>query len=504
MHYLTAADRFLEQAIPNACTAKTLPPSQRMQIGLQALAGSQPVTELSKRSDVSRKFVYEQKAKAKAALDEAFLAGTDDDKVLFHLPVTRAWLRQFVLALTLICHSSLRGVVEILRDLFNYDMSLGDVHNIVSNAVKMARAHNRAQDLAYINMAALDEIFQAGWPVLVGVDVRSSFCFLLNREEHRDEDTWALRLLELKERNFAPAATIADFAAAIRAGQNLAELGATCRGDVFHLLQEVTPVVTYLENRAYEAIDAHSKLAQKKAKTKRQGKPTLSLACQAAIKHREAEQAITLADDVTMLARWLHYDVFAVSGLAYADRCALYDFILSELQTRVELCSHRLKPICTLLEKQRDKVLAFAAELDRDLISLAKEFQVPEFLVRQLLDVQALPEQNPKRWQKEAELRQKLDYTFHSVNEAVQDLKTQVVRASSVVENLNSRLRSYFFLRRHLGPDYLELLQFFLNHRRFLRSQHAERVGKSPAELLTGVKHPHWLEMLGFTLFSPN
>ena len=40
------------------------------------------------------------------------------------------------------------------------------------------------------------------------------------------------------------------------------------------------------------------------------------------------------------------------------------------------------------------------------------------------------------------------------------------VRASSVVENLNSRLRNYFFLRRHLGPDYLQLLQFFLNHRR--------------------------------------
>jgi hypothetical protein len=29
------------------------------------------------------------------------------------------------------------------------------------------------------------------------------------------------------------------------------------------------------------------------------------------------------------------------------------------------------------------------------------------------------------------------------------------VRASSVIENLNSRLRNCFFLRRHLGRDYL-------------------------------------------------
>ena len=68
----------------------------------------------------------------------------------------------------------------------------------------------------------------------------------------------------------------------------------------------------------------------------------------------------------------------------------------------------------------------------------------------------------------------------------------------------NSRLRPYFFLRRHLGAAYLTLLQFFLNHRRFMRSEHAERVGKSPAELLTGQPHPHWLEMLGYQRFSPN
>jgi hypothetical protein len=87
---------------------------------------------------------------------------------------------------------------------------------------------------------------------------------------------------------------------------------------------------------------------------------------------------------------------------------------------------------------------------------------------------------------------------------AVTALLGQVVRASSVIENLNSRLRNYFFPRRHLGADYLALLQFFLNHRRFVRSEHAGRVGKSPAELLTGQSHPHWLELLGYTPFSRN
>ena len=84
----------------------------------------------------------------------------------------------------------------------------------------------------------------------------------------------------------------------------------------------------------------------------------------------------------------------------------------------------------------------------------------------------------------------------------MEELAAQVVRASSLVENLNSRLRTYFFLRRQLGNGYLTLLQFFLNHRRYLRSEDPGRVRKSPAELLTGEEHAHWLELLGYTRFS--
>jgi len=53
-----------------------------------------------------------------------------------------------------------------------------------------------------------------------------------------------------------------------------------------------------------------------------------------------------------------------------------------------------------------------------------------------------------------------------------------------------------------LGAPYLNLLQFFLNHRTFLRSHRPERAGKSPKELMTGQSHPHWLELLGFTRFQ--
>ena len=92
-------------------------------------------------------------------------------------------------------------------------------------AIAKARPHNLEQNLAPVEIAGLDEIFQNRQPVLVGADIASTYCFLLSSEEHRDADTWALRLLEAKERGLAPRATVADFGTAIRAGQKLAMPG---------------------------------------------------------------------------------------------------------------------------------------------------------------------------------------------------------------------------------------------------------------------------------------
>ena len=64
MYYPTPAILSLQQAIPNSCPAKALPPSQRLQIGLQALAQAQSVTSLADEFHTSRKFVYQQRTRS--------------------------------------------------------------------------------------------------------------------------------------------------------------------------------------------------------------------------------------------------------------------------------------------------------------------------------------------------------------------------------------------------------------------------------------------------------
>jgi len=95
--------------------AAKLPEGGRKDLAIQALARSQTVSELASQHEVSRKFIYQQTRKARVALDDAFSSATPEDGVLFQFTVTKAWLRQVIVALPLMCHSSYRGVIEFLR-----------------------------------------------------------------------------------------------------------------------------------------------------------------------------------------------------------------------------------------------------------------------------------------------------------------------------------------------------------------------------------------------------
>jgi hypothetical protein len=481
-----------------ATTAHALPPPQRLQLARAALSG-RPITELAQEHDVSRKFVYQQAGKAEQALAQAF--ATDPatvDPVLFALPVTELWLKRLILALLLIGHSSYRGVAELLRDLFHCPRSLGYIHAIARAAWGRARALNQRHALAGVRVGAHDELFQAGRPVLVGVDVASTYCYLLSPEAQRDGVTWGVRLLELQDRGFAPQAIIGDGGSGLQAGQALALPDTPRRGDVFHVLREVGAVVTALESRAYQALAACVHLEHRQSQSERtQGRRDRSAGQRLRQARPAAAAAVAVADDVATLAGWLRRDILALAGPGAAERHALYDFVVAELRARAPQCPHRLGPLCTYLVNQRDAVLAFAQQLDADLGAVAADYRVPVDVVRAVLHVQQFDVRDRRRWPAEAALRQQLRGRFYEVSAAVAAIARGTVRASSVVENLNSRLRNYFFLRRHLGPDYVQLLQFFLNHRRFLRSEHPERVGRSPAELLTGQVQAHWLELLG-------
>lgn len=482
------------------CPAKRLRPHDRQRLALEALRGAS-ISGLADDHGVSRKFVRRQLGKARAGLDLAFDPPDEPDDLLFWLPVTKPWLSQLVLALALGCHSSYRGIIDLFADLFDLDVSLGTVHNILRRAASAAGSITAQQDLSAVRFAALDEIFQAGQPVLVAADVRSGYCCLLSPEEHRDADTWGVRLLELRERGFDPEATVADFGSGLRCGVRQALPGTPCRADVFHPLRDFQALATRVDNRAYDALSCYEDLVRQQARyTRRHVYKSASLARKAVLAAKATEKAIALADEVNTLLSWWRQDVVAVAGPDHATRCGLHDWIVEELRAR-ETVHEPIRKVRQLLENHKDELLAFALQLDVDLLKLAEQLEVSVALVREALAVGQMDERRPSRWHLEQQLWKQLGGKYARLRVEVERVAGAVVRASSVVENLNSRLRNYLFLRKQMGSDYLKLLQFYLNHHRYARSERAERCGKSPLEVLSGQEHGHWLEVLGYQRF---
>ena len=476
--------------------------NDRKHLAIQALAGSDAVSDLAARHGVSRKFVYQQTRKAGTVLDDAFSPAVPDGEVLFELAVTKAWLRQVIVGLTLICRSSYRGVVEFLRDLFGVPVSMGHVHNVLQAATRQASAINQGQDLSGIRVGLHNEIFQGATPVLAGIDAASTYCYLLTVERRRDADTWGVHLLDAAERGLRPDYTIADAGHGLRAGQKAAWGDTPCHGDVFHIQRRCGGLADALSRLARGAT-SRRKMLQAGIGRAGQRDPDRALVVQLEQARCSEAQANRLARDIRTLVHWLRHDVLALAGPDLATRRELFDFIVEELAAREPEDPPRIRPVRVALQNQRDDLLAFAGVLDDKLAGIARAHAIPEPLVREACVLHRLPTTSPAYWQGWNRLRARMGAKFHALFAAVSRAMAGRPRASSLVENLNSRLRTYFTLRRHLGGSYLDLLRFFLNHRRFLRSRCDERRGKSPWELMTGQGHPHWLTLLGLGPLQP-
>jgi len=482
--------------------AATLSESERKALAVQALTRSESVSDLAARHGASRKFVYKQINKADAALDDAFLSSAPDEAVLFELTVTKIWLRQAIVGLTLICHSSYRGVVEFLRDLLGIPISLGSVHQVLQAATQQAGVINHDQDLSGIRVGLHDEIFHDGKPVLAGVDAASTYCYLLVAEPHRDADTWGVHLLDATRQGLAPDYTIADAGQGLRAGQKVAWGDTPCHGDVFHIQHQCEGLANTLSRLAKGATSRRQKLQATISGT-HSDDPDDALVIALRIAAEIETQACGLAHDVRTLIQWLSHDVLALAGPVLATRQMLFDFIVAELARREPADARRIRPVRVALQNQRDNLLGFAGVLDAKLAAIAQAHHVCEPVVREACVLHRRSSTSSTYWQGWNQLRAKLGDKFHPLFVAVSQAMAQTPRSSSLVENLNSRLRTYFTLRRHLGNSYLDLLRFFLNHRCFMRSRIAERTGKSPRQLMTGQDHPHWITLLGLGSLQP-
>ena len=82
----------------SSAVASHLQSLNRQDLAIKVLAKTEKISHLAHQEGVSRKFLYQQKAIAQQALNQAFEKEERENEVLYYLPITQQWIFQLILA----------------------------------------------------------------------------------------------------------------------------------------------------------------------------------------------------------------------------------------------------------------------------------------------------------------------------------------------------------------------------------------------------------------------
>jgi len=188
---------------------------------------------LASEYQVSRKFLYQQRDRAKAGLLTALAAVSPGPKpASTMLAVDREHLQKSIVTMAVAVPASIRGIQTCLEVILDTHRSIGFISETFQQ--------NRQLAFPEPVLGEADEIFQGRRPCLTVVDARSFAILQLSPQAERDAVTWGVSFLDLQEQGIHFQDLASDGARGIRSGMKQAELSVPLRPDLFHLLQEAS------------------------------------------------------------------------------------------------------------------------------------------------------------------------------------------------------------------------------------------------------------------------
>lgn len=398
---------------------------------------------------------------------------------------------KMVISLALDGFASEEGIQRFLEANFQKHVSIGRISGILGRAADRAAEFDGSISLSGIRQGANDEIFQCGVPVLTGVDAVSTYTYLLQQADDRSAQTWQDAMESCKARGLSLDVSISDFGTGLLSGIPRAFPDACIQPDVFHWMMELGKEVSSQEKKAYallseyyrceNALDGrriHEKTFQK----------LLSL-------EEKLLPAMEKCDTLQILYQWLR-EMAGYHGLGYGEALPLCRWILDRME---EAAGGSPASLCRAISKTRRNlpgVLSCLKRAEEALRSYAREHGYPGEAFVLMYRMQGYRPGSPEYRSADRRIRHMLKGAYGSCYLKVQEILEGVKRASSLVENLNGRLRPYMNLKRMVPGKFLTLLKVYFNTKRYRRSRKAERVGKSPLELLTGQKHKDFYDIV--------
>ena len=264
-------------------------------------------------------------------------------------------IEKTIIACYIVCKGSLDNTQDFLKDIYNYNCSTGKISNIIKRYSDKARKFNESVDLSSIKVGANDEIFKASKPVLVGVESKSNYIYLMELEQKRDGVTWWFHL-EQKSKNqgLKLDKSINDAGKGLIKGINDSfDNKCKIQPDLFHCKRDFSRGVKSLERKAYSKIEEEYKTQKKYLKNKCDKKIYRKII-------RSAKIAISRYDNCHRLFE-LFDKCTEIGGYNYLERKEKLTTLILELEKYKKINSY-IKKFYDFLENNVEGLLMFVED----------------------------------------------------------------------------------------------------------------------------------------------
>jgi len=480
------------------------------------------ITHLADSYRISRVSVYKlgDRVVSRLKKPEEPIALLPPPKPVAKETVSKARIERTILTALFPGNASIRPTREILNEALDTLRSVGYI-----SALRLEAGQRAGAILSRVSYAPLgqvialrDETFFQGRPLLLLIDPVTTTIISAHVAPDRKADTWALALMMAKEQGLSLIGLTEDMAKMYGKSLKLADMaGVLQQKDVWHLERDGGKVYRALKRRAYGAIAAV--IALEKNLLKKWDENLFEEKYIPAVA-RESE-AIEQFDE---FEAWLGHlcDALELVDVRSGEirDAATCQWLLEEVVTGIEGIEHkRVKKFAKTLRNHQARLLTFLdwvataltdydAQLavsipDKDtrlqfIRAVARNWKLDQMLIN-----------GHRQWKAEARKAATLVESVTNTDAALAKfalLLRQILdasgRTSSLIESINSLLKSFFKNRK--GFKNQETMQAFLNlfalwHNMRVYDPRSKRGGKSPFQL-AGIElgSDDWLTLLGY------
>jgi len=443
------------------------------------------VTELAKRHNVSREFLYqnarliENAFQSHAAVPAESFSFIDFDKLL--------------LCLRLHCKSSIDGITRLFKEMGWSCGSAGHVSEFLSRVAYRCAIEIPAMEHPVILL--LDETFTNGEPILVVMEALSHYIYAICLASDRKAKTWEDVLKKLQDAGVDIGLNVKDQGGSLKAA--VKELRLAERADLFHLLKPFDPFLGHLERRAYGAIgDEYERLRVfGNRKTRESRQKAMKLYKQAC---RATREAMRLSDNYDYLHKCLHeaFNSFSCEGRLRTKAEAENDLMAAMELIEGEFSSNqKILDAVKFLRQNLSDYWSYFEQLEQIVAGYAKiipEYSLHAACLSWQLDRKSRAVKSGSLKKKFARYaKELLELILTGADDKFKDKVKSLfveldsnVRSSSPLEAINSVIRTTLnSCRGQITQDALNMIALFMNHRQASRGRYA---GSSPYERLTG------------------